>query len=96
MRAYLRRVPRRVDVVFDVPDDSPYHRPTIDALDHAAAALGARVDVSVVRTDEIDERYLTRLRHPVVIGPGAPYAAPAAVDETIRSARERGLPLVGT
>jgi len=86
----------RIDVVFDVPDPSPYFAPTLDALRHAIDAEGVDAEVRVVRTDTIDDAYLDDLPDAVVIGPGTPYFAPPAAERVITTARERGLPLVGT
>jgi len=86
----------RVDVIFDVPDPSPYFGPTVDAVHHGVAAIGVDADVRVVRTDAIDSQYFDELPDAVVIGPGTPYLAPHAAELVITTARERGLPLVGT
>ena len=87
----------RVDVVFDVPETlGEYHHRTLDAVTHAAGSLGVETDLRVVRTTQVDDRYPRRLPDAVVIGPGTPYEQPQAAEEVIRSARERGVPLVGT
>jgi hypothetical protein len=52
--------------------------------------------VQVVKTDTISTAYFQDLPHGVVIGPGTPYIAPDAAEEVIRTAREKGLPLVAT
>ena len=80
-----------ITVLMDLPPEQAYHRATVAALEHAADALGAAVDVHVVTTDAIGA-----LGDGVVIGPGSPYRDPMAVESVIRQARERGLPLVGT
>ena len=82
---------RSITVLMDLPDDNESHRFTVDALDHAIAALGAPVSVRVVHTDAVDT-----LGDGVVIGPGSPYLDPAAAERVIRTARDKGLPLVGT
>ncbi len=87
----------RVDVVFDVPAEmTDYFQPTLDAVEHAAAGLELDAEVRVVRTDTIDDRYFDELPDAVVIGPGSPYIEPDAAERVIRTAREKGLPLVGT
>ena len=86
----------RIDVIFDVDKATPYYSPTLDALDHAGAYTGIDLAVKVVRTDTIDDAYFADLPDAVVIGPGTPYTVPAAAERVIRTARERGLPLVGT
>lgn len=61
---------------------------TIDALGHAAAHVGTGLDHdSAGLLDDLGG---------VVIGPGSPYQRMDPVLEAIRTARERGLPLVGT
>ena len=52
--------------------------------------------MQVVKTDTITPAYFEELPHGVVIGPGTPYTAPVAAEEVIRTAREKGLPLVAT
>jgi CTP synthase (UTP-ammonia lyase) len=84
----MRRV---ITVLMDLPSDNDSHRFTLDALDHAIAALDAPVSVRVVRTDEVDA-----LGDGVVVGPGSPYRDPGAAEHAIQTAREKGLPLVGT
>lgn len=86
----------RIDVIFDVAADSLYYAPTVDAVQHAAKALGAVADLRVVRTRTIDDTYLDDLPHGVVIGPGSPYDMPSAAETTVQVAREHGVPLVGT
>jgi len=78
----------------DSPSYAPYHRATLDALDHAIGS--EQIDVHVVRTTEVDSAYLRRMRGGIVVGPGSPYDVPEAADDAIATARERGVPLVGT
>jgi CTP synthase (UTP-ammonia lyase) len=82
---------RVITVLMDLPSDNESHRFTVDALDHAIAALDARVEVHVVPTDTIGA-----LGAGVVIGPGSPYRDPGAAEQVIQTAREKGIPLVGT
>ncbi len=82
---------RVITVLMDLPADNDSHRFTVDALDHAIAALDAPVSVRVVHTDAVDD-----LGDGVVIGPGSPYLDAAAAEHAIQTAREKGLPLVGT
>ena len=86
----------RIDVVFDVTEDSPYHAPTVDAVAHAAASLGVKLELNVMRTRRIDDTYLDEMPHGIVIGPGSPYDVPIAAEIAVQEARERGVPLVGT
>ena len=82
---------RVITVLMDLPADNDSHRFTVDALDHAIAALDAPVSVRVVHTDAVDD-----LGDGVVIGPGSPYRDAGAAEQAIQTAREKGLPLVGT
>ena len=82
---------RAITVLMDLPADNDSHRFTVDALDHAIAALDAAVSVRVVHTDAVDD-----LGDGVVIGPGSPYLDAGAAEQAIQTAREKGLPLVGT
>jgi len=89
-------MPTRIDIIFDVPEHGAYFSPTLDAVSHAAAALGLSVDTRIVRTDTISERYVDDLPDAIVIGPGTPYANPAGAEWAIAQARIRQVPLVGT
>jgi CTP synthase (UTP-ammonia lyase) len=82
-------------VLMDLPEGQPYYAATLAALDHAAQARSVDARVQVVRTDGLgDGRELPWSA--VVIGPGSPYREPEAVLTAIRTAREQGIPLVGT
>lgn len=85
----------RISVLLDSPPSAPYHRATLAALDHALGDA-ADVTVRVVRTPMIDEAFLRDPGDGVWIGPGSPYDEPMAADELIRTARQRGLPLLAT
>ena len=87
--------PITVAVLMDLRPDEHYHRATLDALAHAGAASYALRTV-VVPTDTIGGRSAHALGDAVVVGPGSPYRDADAVLEVITSARERGVPLVGT
>ena len=82
---------RSITVLMDLPTDNASHRFTVDALRHAIAALDAPADVQIVPTDAI-----TALGDGVVVGPGSPYRDPSAAEQAIQTAREKGIPLVGT
>jgi CTP synthase (UTP-ammonia lyase) len=49
----------------------------------------------VIRTDQLDGRAISDFGA-VVVGPGSPYRNPEAALAAIRTAREQGIPLVGT
>jgi CTP synthase (UTP-ammonia lyase) len=84
-----------VAVRIDLAEEQPYYSATLAALGHAAGAAARDIDVHVVRTDRLGDG--TELPYAgVVIGPGSPYREPEAVLAAIRTAREQGVPLVGT
>jgi CTP synthase (UTP-ammonia lyase) len=85
-----------INVLIDLPAAQPYRVATLDALSHAGAASQLDLVVRVVPTDEIDDALIADPGPGVVVGPGTPYRSPELVHEVIRSARERGVPLVGT
>lgn len=87
--------PLTVAVLMDLPRDHPYHLATLAALDHASAVTSALRTI-VVPTDAIGGRSADSLGDAVVVGPGSPYGDAEAVLQVIGSARERGVPLVGT
>ena len=80
----------------DLPDEARYARATVDAIGHAAVGLGRQVELRVSRTDASGLAEEVASADGVVIGPGSPYRDEVAVWDAIRTARERGLPLVGT
>ncbi|MGI9603324.1 MAG: hypothetical protein ACR2QE_15670 [Acidimicrobiales bacterium] len=65
---------------------------TLAAIEHA----GPGTEVTLVATAEIASDELPDRFDGVVIGPGSPYQRMDLVLEAIRTARERGVPLVGT
>jgi len=89
-------VNRQISVIIDSPSDATYHVATIEALEHAVEAVGLNFPIVVVRTPDVDQTFLDSFTGGVVIGPGSPYEVPGNADDVIRSARERGVPLVGT
>ena len=73
----------RIAVAIDLPPTATYHRATIDAIGHAAGALGCAVDVDVRNTDAAGFDDLSGVDG-LVIGPGSPYR-----DEPAENAAER-------
>jgi CTP synthase (UTP-ammonia lyase) len=84
-----------VAVLIDLPETQPYFVATLAALEHAAVASSIDIRPTVIRTDRLDEQALRGVAA-VVVGPGSPYREPDAVYGAIRTAREHGIPLVGT
>jgi CTP synthase (UTP-ammonia lyase) len=85
-----------VSMLLDRHVAGPYEARTVDAIEHARRWLDAPVEVRVIPTKRIDEQPVVDESAGVVIGPGSPYDNPEGVHAVIRSARERGVPLVGT
>jgi CTP synthase (UTP-ammonia lyase) len=85
-----------VGVVLDSASSAPYHLATLAAIDHAAQALSLDVEAHVLRSNTLNDLAAVEAHAALVIGPGSPYDDPEAVLATIRAARERGVPLVGT
>ena len=83
-------------MLIDLPATAPYHRATIDAIGHAASGLGLAADVHASQTDAASLAADLRSAGGVVVGPGSPYRDERAVWDVVRTARERGVPLVGT
>ena len=86
----------RVALLMDLAEGARYHRATVEAIHHAAGGIGRVADVRITQTDSVSLADELAAADGVVIGPGSPYRDETAVWDAIRSARERGLPLVGT
>ena len=81
-----------IGLLMDGDDDR--RRPTRDAL-LAAAADGA-IEVVDAETAKVDPATFAASLDAVVIGPGGPYERDDLVLEVVRTARQKGLPLVAT
>lgn len=86
----------RVALLIDSAPTAPYHLATVAAINHAADAIGHALDLGVHRTDANAIPPDLRSLDGIVVGPGSPYRDERAVWDVVRSARERGVPLVGT
>jgi hypothetical protein len=53
-------------------------------------------EVRIVSTRSIGPALIRDPGAAVVVGPGSPYRNPDGVHDVVRTARERGVPLVGT
>jgi CTP synthase (UTP-ammonia lyase) len=85
-----------IAVVLDSDPTHPYHVATLAAIEHASIALSLSVETRVIPSDTLTDSGAVESYAAVVIGPGSPYRDPDAVLATIRAARERSVPLVGT
>jgi CTP synthase (UTP-ammonia lyase) len=86
----------RIAVLIDLPAGARFNVATFHALKHAAGALDAHVDARACATDGLPFDVDLDGVDGVVVGPGSPYRDEVAVWSVVRSARERGVPLVGT
>jgi CTP synthase (UTP-ammonia lyase) len=84
-----------IAVLIDLPEAQSYFAATLAALEHAAASSSVDMRPLVIPTDTLEARSIARVAA-VVVGPGSPYREPDAVYAAIRTAREQGIPLVGT
>lgn len=85
-----------VTILIDLPPGQRFRAATMGAVDHAASALGVAPRVRIVPTGAIGPDLVRDPGRAVVVGPGSPYRNPEGVHQVVRTARERGLPLVGT
>ncbi len=86
-----------VNLLIDYPAEHPYHHASAAALHDASRQTGIPTEIRVVPTAAVDDaESLTVPGSAVFIGPGTPYTNPEAAHAVIRSARERGVPLVAT
>ena len=88
----------RIAVVGDFDASYPSHLATNQAIDAAARALGASVDVVWVPTPDVAASGAGMLAEfdGIWSAPGSPYRSVAGALEAIRFARTRGKPFVGT
>jgi len=91
-----RRAAQVITVLIDLPPEHNYHLATLAALDHASRSLNMPVDIRSVSTDRIESQLIADPGAAVVVGPESPYVNPEGALSVIRTARERGVPLVGT
>ena len=85
-----------VTVLIDRDRAPRYAEATFAALADAIGAAHADLEVRELPTAAIDAATIGAPGRGVVVGPGSPYENPEGVLDVIRSARERGVPLVGT
>jgi CTP synthase (UTP-ammonia lyase) len=78
-----------------IGDHNPRHA-THRGVDHALALLPAGVVATWIASDTLGLADPMADLDGVWIAPGSPYADDEAVLDAIRTARERGIPLVGT
>ena len=88
----------RVGIIGDRDPSKRTHLATEAALEHAAGALGVPVDAWWLPTDRIDEHAAETLRgfDSLWCAPGSPYRSLAGALESVRFAREEGVPFIGT
>ena len=87
-----------VGIVGDRDPKNPTHTATEEALEHAGASLGVPVAARWLPTASLVGRAAERLRglDAVFCSPGSPYESMDGALEAIRSARDGGVPFIGT
>lgn len=90
--------PVSVGVIGDFQADFPPHPATNEALEHAAAALGMRLEVRWLGTAALREIALEEIAEHdgLWCAPGSPYQSMVGALRAIRLAREHDRPLLGT
>jgi CTP synthase (UTP-ammonia lyase) len=83
-------------ILFDRHVARSYADATMEALGHAVNRFGVDLPLRELPTASIDASVVGHPGAGVVVGPGSPYDNPDGVLAVIRSARKRGVPLVGT
>ncbi len=88
----------RIAIIGDFDPAYPSHPATNQAIDTAASALGAAVDVTWVPTPAVAASGAEMLAayDGIWSSPGSPYRSMEGALEAIRFARERGKPFAGT
>src|SRR5688572_20345336 len=88
-----------IAIIADFDSESKAHRATNDALHHSKAALNAAVEFQWVDTAQLAQpdglKQLSQYTG-FWIGPGSPYKNMDGALSSIRLARERRIPLLGT
>ena len=85
-----------IRIVFDKQPGEPFYAETVASVEHAIAAVDAELRLEVVRTGEVTDELIADPDGGLFIGPGTPFEHPDRAEALIRSARERGVPLVAT
>jgi CTP synthase (UTP-ammonia lyase) len=91
--------PVKIGIIGDLRVDNPSRVATDAALNHAASALSAAVDISWVPTLVVEkEGVVSSLESfdALFCAPGSPYASMEAALRAVRFARERDRPFVAT
>ena len=84
-----------ITVLMDLHPDHEFHRATLRAVDHASESIEGPAHCTVLRTSDWDGQRAS-LGAGVVVGPGSPYEVEETAYAVIRTAREAGVPLIGT
>lgn len=86
-----------IGVIGDPDPGNETHLATMDALGHAAMALGGGVDVTWLPTDEIDVHAADLAEFSgLLVAPGSPYRSMEGALAAIEYARTQDVPLLGT
>ncbi len=88
-----------IGIVGDFNSNSPYHKATNNALNHAADALSIAVNISWVPTESLDGIDVVKALKQfdaLWCAPGSPYVSMNGALNAIRFARESNVPFFGT
>jgi len=89
----------RIGIVADYNSKNRYHVATEASMGHAAGALGIQAKVTWLDTDTLDNESATKRLEGfdgLVAGTSSPYRSMEGALRSIRFARERGRPFIGT
>jgi len=89
----------RIAIIGDFEPDRLSHKATHEALTHAADALSLVVSADWLPTQALETgagRVKLEEYHAIFCAPGGPYRSMTGALESIRFARERGWPFIGT
>ncbi len=89
----------KIAIIGSFEPDRLSHKATNDALRHAAKALSLVVNADWLPSQELEtEAGTVKLKkyHAIFCAPGGPHRSMTGVLETIRFAREKGWPFIGT
>lgn len=87
-------VARTIAVLVDGEANTQPRQITVDALRASIDAVAPSVDIEVCNTSTLHDRSIDSYAG-LLAAPGSPYDDPDAVEDWIRSAREKGVPLLG-
>ena len=89
----------RIGIIADYTPTNRYHKATADSLAHSGELLAIKVETVWLDTDKLDSdsaEVMLRKCDGLWGGTGSPYRSMEGALRSIRFARERGWPFIGT